>query len=169
MSTQDDIGRVILDSNDLINLILNENNINGLLASETDESIKFNRFSETDKLLIYNNDLESQNQEDYDHESSNLWFTPQEYQEINLSNWLLSRCSNDLQKNRVIEELNMYEERNLFPLLQHLIYLVDHFRKNNIVWGIGRGSSVASYILFLISIHKVDSILYDLDIREFLR
>jgi DNA polymerase III alpha subunit len=42
-------------------------------------------------------------------------------------------------------------------------------RKNKIVWGVGRGSSVASYVLFLIGIHKVNSLKYNLDIKEFLK
>jgi DNA polymerase III alpha subunit len=42
-------------------------------------------------------------------------------------------------------------------------------RSNNIVWGVGRGSSVASYVLYLLGVHKVDSIKYGLDIREFLK
>ena len=56
--------------------------------------------------------------------------------------------------------------RNLFPVLKVLIYIIDTMRKNNLVWGIGRGSSVASYVLYLIGVHKVDS-KYNLDIKEF--
>jgi DNA polymerase III alpha subunit len=46
---------------------------------------------------------------------------------------------------------------------------VETMRVNNIVWGVGRGSSVASYVLYLIGVHKIDSMYYDLDIEEFLR
>ena len=53
--------------------------------------------------------------------------------------------------------------------LGFLIYLIDLMRTNNIVWGVGRGSSVSSYILYLIGVHKVNSILYKLDINDFLR
>ena len=70
---------------------------------------------------------------------------------------------------RVEQELAEFSARNLFPVLQLLIYIVDTLRKNNLVWGIGRGSCVASYCLYLIGIHKVDSIKYNLDIREFLK
>ncbi len=42
-------------------------------------------------------------------------------------------------------------------------------RDNEVIWGVGRGSSVASYVLYLIGIHKVDSMYYDLPINEFLR
>ena len=67
------------------------------------------------------------------------------------------------------EELLLYQERDLFNLLRYMKYLVDTMRKNNIVWGVGRGSSVASYVLYLIGIHRIDSIKYNLDINEFLK
>lgn len=71
--------------------------------------------------------------------------------------------------NRVEEELDLFRARNLFPVLQLLIYIIDTMRKNSLVWGVGRGSSVASYVLYLLGIHKVNSLKYDLDIREFLK
>jgi DNA polymerase III alpha subunit len=70
---------------------------------------------------------------------------------------------------RVEMELAEFNARNLYPVLQLLIYIIDTMRKNNLIWGVGRGSSVASYVLFLLGIHKVDSIKYNLDIREFLK
>jgi DNA polymerase III alpha subunit len=42
-------------------------------------------------------------------------------------------------------------------------------KENNIVLGVGRGSSVASYVLYLLGVHRVDSLKYDLDIKEFLK
>lgn len=72
-------------------------------------------------------------------------------------------------KARVEEELDLFRARNLYPVLQCLIYIIDIMRKNNLVWGVGRGSSVASYVLYLIGVHKIDSIKYNLDIREFLK
>ena len=70
---------------------------------------------------------------------------------------------------RVEMELALYKERNLFPIIQVLLYVVDVLRTNELVWGVGRGSSVASYVLYLIGIHKVDSLKYNLDIKEFLK
>lgn len=70
---------------------------------------------------------------------------------------------------RVEQELAEFSARNLFPILQLMIYIVNTMRKNKIVWGVGRGSSVASYVLYLIGVHKIDSIKYNLDIREFLK
>ena len=62
-----------------------------------------------------------------------------------------------------------YQERNLFDLLRYLKYLVDLMRKNRLIWGVGRGSSVASYVLYLLGVHRIDSMYYDLDPSEFLR
>lgn len=70
---------------------------------------------------------------------------------------------------RVEEELALYKARNMYSVLQLMIYIVDTMRKSNIVWGVGRGSAVSSYVLYLIGIHKVDSIKYNLDIKEFLK
>ena len=63
----------------------------------------------------------------------------------------------------------MFEERGLYPILQLLVYIIDVMRKNKLVWGVGRGSSVASYVLYLMGVHKVDSYKYSLDIKEFLK
>jgi DNA polymerase-3 subunit alpha len=63
----------------------------------------------------------------------------------------------------------MYQERNLFELLKYLKYLVDVMLENNVIWGVGRGSSVASYVLYKIGVHRIDSLYYDLSPEEFLR
>jgi len=34
---------------------------------------------------------------------------------------------------------------------------------------VGRGSSVASYCLYLLGVHKINSLKFDLDIKEFLK
>lgn len=70
---------------------------------------------------------------------------------------------------RVELELDMYKTRNMYSVIQLMIYIVDTMRKHNLVWGVGRGSAVSSYLLYLIGVHKVDSIKYNLDIKEFLK
>jgi DNA polymerase III alpha subunit len=66
-------------------------------------------------------------------------------------------------------ELSEFEQRDLLDLLKFLMYLVQTMRTNNIVYGVGRGSSVASYVLYLIGIHRIDSFKYNMDIKEFLK
>ena len=77
--------------------------------------------------------------------------------------------SNAEETKRVNDELMMFNERNLIIVLKYIKYVVDTMRANHIVWGVGRGSSLASFVLFLIGINKVNPLLHNLDIHEFLR
>jgi len=97
------------------------------------------------------------------------WNMPDKYKNLDIAKYLLDLCNSDVQLQRVGKELLLYQEKGMFKLLCFLVYLVDTMRDNDIVWGVGRGSSVASYVLYLIGVHKIDSIYYDLDVDEFLR
>jgi DNA polymerase III alpha subunit len=94
---------------------------------------------------------------------------PQEYKDFDIAQYVLELCKTQEELQRVGQELLLYQDRNLFMLLRFMKYLVDTLRKNNIVWGVGRGSSVASFVLYLIGVHKINSLYYDLDITEFLK
>ena len=97
------------------------------------------------------------------------WFMPDEYKNLDIYRYLEEQCGTPDEVKRVDEEFIEYEKRGLLDLLRFLVYLVKIMRENNIVWGVGRGSSVASYILYLIGIHKINSIQYQLDWHEFMR
>jgi DNA polymerase III alpha subunit len=107
--------------------------------------------------------------DEYHQKMQSNWRMPKEYQDLDIAKFVLDQCKSDHEMQRVGQELLLYQERNLFDLLKYLKYLVDLMRKHNIVWGVGRGSSVASYVLFLIGIHKIDSLYYNLDVGEFLK
>lgn len=118
-------------------------------------------------LKLYNlNDVDI---DEFDKTNQSAWNMPDEYQQLDIAQWLLDQCQSQAELQRVGEELLLYQERNLFSLLKQLKYMVDTWRTNNIVWGVGRGSSVASYVLYLIGVHRINSMYYDLDIKEFLR
>lgn len=70
---------------------------------------------------------------------------------------------------RIEHELDLYETLGLTDVLRVLIYVINTLQAQNVVWGVGRGSSVSSYVLYLIGVHDVDSVKYDLDITDFLR
>jgi len=105
----------------------------------------------------------------FDAQNQATWYMPDEYKQLDIAQYVLSLCKEEQEFQRVGQELIMFQERNLFDLLRFIKYLVDTMRKHNIVWGVGRGSSVASYVLFLIGIHKINSLYYDLPIDEFLK
>ena len=106
---------------------------------------------------------------EFDHKNINNWHMPESYYKINVLEWLLERCQSEEERMRVQLEYDLFEKKKFHRVLQFLIYFVDTLRANNIVWGVGRGSSVASFCLFLIGVHKINPMLYNLDITEFLR
>lgn len=112
---------------------------------------------------------ESLSVEEFDAQQQANWHMPQSYKDMDIAEWVLSQCKEEYELQRVGQELLMYHERNLFDLLRYLKYFVDTMRANKVVWGVGRGSSVASYVLFLIGVHKINSLFYSLDISEFLK
>jgi len=135
-----------------------------------DKSIMFSEVLDLNNipnLIVYTEP--SMSVEDFDIKSQNNWYMPIEYRDMDIAKFILEQCTKDYELQRVAEELLLYQDKNLFPLLCYCKYLVDTMRRHNIVWGVGRGSSVSSYVLFLIGIHKIDSIFYDLSIDEFLR
>jgi DNA polymerase III alpha subunit len=107
--------------------------------------------------------------EEFDHRNQQVWFMPEQYQTLDIAQYALSLCESDQELQRVGQELLMYQERNLFNLLRYLKYLVDVMTEHHLVWGVGRGSSVASYVLYKLGVHRIDSLYYDLDPAEFLR
>lgn len=111
---------------------------------------------------------------DSDYDRINTYIIPEHYRNLDVRDYVnkLIPTSGDSDmsvKARVDMELTEFEARKLFPVLRIMIYIIETMRKNNLVWGIGRGSSVASYVLYLIGVHKVDSLKYNLDIKEFLK
>jgi DNA polymerase III alpha subunit len=105
----------------------------------------------------------------FDEKNINKWHMPEKYYQIEVVEWLLDKCQNDEERTRVQMEYKLFEKKQFIKVLQFLIYFIDTLRANNVVWGVGRGSSVASFCLFLIGVHKINPMLYNLDITEFLR
>ena len=165
----DNYGQIILSEKELCNLYLQNPN---RVVSKTliDHSININddlELTNIPQLIKYVTSTETI--EEFDKRLQSNWYMPDEYKNLDIAKWILDQCQTDSERQRVGEELLLYLDRNLFQLLQYLKYLVDTMRKHNIVWGVGRGSSVASYVLYLIGVHRINSMYYDLDIEEFLR
>lgn len=165
----DSFGQQILDEDDLCHIYLcnPEQKIKQALVETLicfDQNLEL---TNTPKLDLYEKlsiDLES-----FDKTNQSKWSMPKEYQNMDIAQYVLNLCETDHELQRVGDELIKFQERNMFPLLRYCKYLVDTMREHNIVWGVGRGSSVSSYVLFLIGIHRINSLFYDLSIDEFLK
>ena len=151
-------GEIVYNIEDVVDLMMSEQNVSGITV---DDTVKLdNVMPETDASLSV---------DEYDLMNQHNWLMPEEYKQIDIAQHVIDCCKTDAEIQRAGEELLMFQQRNLFNLLKYLRYLVDTMKTNNIIWGVGRGSSVASYVLYLLGVHRVDSMYYDLDPKEFLR
>lgn len=163
----DQYGQIIYRENDLCDLLLKNPDINLSGVYVDDHIPNISDIAVIPKLYIYKNiDLSVP---EFDLNKQNNWKMPENYKTMDIAQYVLDQCSNEAELQRAGEELLLFQEKNMFPLLQYLKYLVDTMRANNIVWGVGRGSSVASFVLFLLGVHKINSLYYDLHISEFFK
>ena len=99
---------------------------------------------------------------------ANNWFYPEHYNDINLLEYFLKLCKTEIEIQRVKDEIKLYEDFGMQSLLRWAIWFMDVVNEKNLFIGVGRGSSVSSYCLYLIKLHLIDSIKWDLDCRNFL-
>ena len=171
----DSLGIPRFSNKDLVDMIYSGHvdKCHVVLCDKTDEIDKFNNAMKQEGLSELSTYIPLDvDQKTFDGVCQSEWFMPDEYKDINVYKYVLGKaetpCPQPVQ-DRIWEEMEQYKQRDMHNLLRYMIYLVDFMRENNIIWGVGRGSSVASYVLYLIGVHRIDSIQYGLDWREFLR
>jgi DNA polymerase III alpha subunit len=169
----DHLGQMIFSEDDCVNMLMRGHSmpINGMLVDATVNLETAALILDHAPMFIQYNELAVQavTVEDFDHENQGRWLMPDRYKNMDIAEYVLSLCDSEAALQRVGEELLLYQSRDLFDLLKYLKFLVDLMQENNLIWGVGRGSSVASYVLYLLKLHRVDSLHYNLDIAEFLR
>jgi len=165
-------GQAILSSDNLRELLLQGKNISHLNVIFDEEIDLFQEYQSTllpETVTFLGPPEEVLTFDEFHQKCADEWIFPTVYQQINVHSWLLDKCKTQQEIDRVNDEYTLYEERDLIMLLRLFIFLVDYMRKNKFVWGVGRGSSVSSYILYLIGVHRVDSLKYGFDIRDYLK
>jgi DNA polymerase III alpha subunit len=155
----------------VLNLILTGTDTKGLFVDRLSEEVKrFNNLVPPEEQLTIKENVEP---------LDCSWNIPQEYKDLDLVDYLINKLYEleigrystdfDVRAKRVATELALYNKLNIENVLRTIIYIINTLDSKNVVWGVGRGSSVSSYVLYLIGVHDVDSVLYDLDINDFLR
>ena len=162
---------ISIDEKSIMECVYRDVQLTEILIEDPTFIEKYNQFS---KLFDIGNNINYEEpsklpKEEYIKKCLKNWNLPIEYESCNIKELLSERCITDIEKQRVEDEYIEFEKRGLVPVLKFLNYFVETLRKNNIVWGVGRGSSVASYCLYLLGVHKIDSIKYNLDMEEFLK
>jgi DNA polymerase III alpha subunit len=161
---KDKFSQQIYTENDILGIIMQ-----GVDITKTDIFIEEDTLSITHTPTLHKYTEPRITQAEYDSQNQQNWHMPDEYKELCIAKHILGLCNTQSELQRCGEELLLYQDRNLFNLLKYLNYLVDVMTENNIIWGVGRGSSVSSYVLYKLNVHKVDSMFYKLDVGEFLR
>ena len=167
----DQYGQIIYDEADLVNMVMRGVTVDHLKGMLVNSDVDLEQASaylpQMPELVEYA--FTDMTVEEFDTMKQNIWHMPDEYKHMDIAEYILSLCDSETKLQRCGQELLLFQERNLFDLLRYLKYLVDTLRANNMIWGVGRGSSVASYVLYLLGVHRIDSMFYDLEPTEFLR
>lgn len=166
-------GGSVVPSSDIQELILKNGSVAKLFVDSLTEDIaNYNKLVSQEERITTKDGCDAL---DYG------WNIPAEYVDLNIRNYVFDlmqeealkrSLSDEDTKKRIIrinQELKLIDRANLNMLVRTLIYVINTLSQRNVVWGVGRGSSVSSYVLYLIGVHDVDSVEYDLDIEDFLR
>ena len=170
----DQYGQIILGEQDLVNLVMQGRDVWNMQHVVVDHGVDLERAImtvEAPSAMVHwtfpeNSDIAVP---DWDHLQQQHWHMPDSYKTMDIAAHVLDLCDTDAELQRCGEELILYQERGLMDLLRYLRYLVDVMRENRVVWGVGRGSSVASFVLYKLGVHRINSLHYELDPTEFLR
>jgi hypothetical protein len=171
---QNKFGQLVFSESDVCDLIMQGHNTESLKNVVVEDTVNLEQLAmlidRPDSLLTWSFPYNATTSVPEFHLSQQMsWHMPNEYKTLDIAAHVLSLCGSEAELQRCGQELLLYQERNLFDLLRYLKYLVDLMSSNSVIWGVGRGSSVASFVLYKLGVHRVDSLYYNLDVTEFLR
>ena len=165
---------MIFNEDDVCDLVMQGRNIGSFKGMLVDASVDLEKTSlllDCIPALVNYDTLNDENEsiEEFDRRLQQTWHMPDQYKQLDIAQHVLDLCTTDAELQRCGHELLLYQERDLFNLLRFLKYLVDTMSEHHVIWGVGRGSSVASYVLYKLGGHRINSMFYELDVEEFLR
>lgn len=168
---QNKFGELIFDQKDICDLLMQGQSFDVLQGMIVDQSVDLSHWPDIINPIpaLCQQRLHACTVPEFHAQQQSNWHMPDSYKRLDIAQYVLDLCQDQNELQRCGAELLLFQEKNLFDLLRYLKYLVDIMKENQIVWGVGRGSSVASFVLYKLGVHRVDSLYYNLDIGEFLR
>jgi len=171
---QNKFNELVFSENDICDLLMQGRTVDSLKNVVVDETVDLEQLitfiEQPESLLTWTFPYNQDTSVPEFHLSQQLtWHMPDEYKQLDIAEHILGLCESAEELQRCGQELLLYQERNLFDLLRYLKYLVDVMTTNKIIWGVGRGSSVASFVLYKLGVHRINSMYYNLEPNEFLR
>ncbi len=168
---QNKFGELVFNETDLVDLVMQGRDhsiFDGMIVDDTVDLTVWPDFVQP-RPGLRSQQIHDCSVSDWHAQQQNFWHMPDEYKNLDIAVHVLGLCKSEAELQRCGQELLLYQERDMFDLLRYLKYLVDVMIQNHIIWGVGRGSSVASYVLYKLGVHRIDSLYYNLDVGEFLR
>ena len=147
------------------------------LSSQADGLKRLYVTSLTPEIVAYNavSDYKLKVKTDCTYNFPPTWNIPKHYNDLNLDDYLLKLVNKiehdslyDKRVERLSTEIFLFKELKLEEVLRTLIFVIDVMTEKNVVWGVGRGSSCSSYLLYLMGLHEIDVVKYEIDITDFL-
>ena len=168
---QNSVGEMIFNEDDVCDLLMQGRTVDSLKNMIVDKTVDLERATMVLEYVppFIESYFDTELVETYHKNAQSTWHMLQSYKDMDIAKYILDLCSTEAELQRCGHELMLYQERNLFDLLRYLKYLVDVMSEHQLIWGVGRGSSVASYILYKLGVHRIDSMFYELNVEEFLR
>jgi len=167
---QNNVGELIYTQEDVCDLVMKGHTPAELSRMIVDSTVDLTYLTELlDPVPQWTHEQEHINPAEFHAQQQATWHMPEQYRSMDIAAHVLGLCSTEAELQRCGKELLLYQERGLFNLLRFMVYMVDTMTEHKIIWGVGRGSSVASYVLYKLQVHRIDSLYYNLDVEEFLR
>jgi hypothetical protein len=166
---QNKFGELIFSETDVCDLLMQGHDAASLKNMIVDDTVNLESIRQVAEPMFCLEQTRNISVQEFHRQQQGHWHMPDHYKNLDIAAHVLSLCQSQAELQRCGEELLLYQERDLFDLLRYLAWLVDTMQQNSVIWGVGRGSSVASYVLYKLGVHRIDSLYYDLDPREFLR
>ena len=173
----------MMESNPMRQMVINEDDFLDLINEGRDEGMPLiadsdewkDRFEDQCSFngvqsgVEWKAETEAETAEEFGNECASQWHMPDEWRDFDVEGHVLGLCGTDEERDRVEMEMDMFRERGMMDVLRFLKYFVGKVEADGKFIGLGRGSSVASHVLYLMGVHKVNPLKHDLPIGEFLK
>lgn len=166
-------GEITLDEDEIIDAMLSGTDVTNVFIDDDAAYSKFERSASkvyTENLpLIKPYRKKDTEPERHLHRRSLNWKIPSEYVYMDIVEFLIKQCTTDEEIQRVEHEVVEFNKRDELDVLRVMKYIVDMFREHNVVWGVGRGSSVSCFCLYLIGINKINPLKYGIPCTDYFK
>lgn len=137
-------------------------------------------YSKIPEVVEFNNKVDTRSEFATGDEKplSHDWMIPSFYQNLDIYGYVLHKLDEYIDPSspeyanymdRISLELEYLESTNSLPFIQCIVFLLDEMTSRGMFWGVGRGSSCASLVLFVIGLHKIDPIIYKIPLSDFFK